>query len=325
VIGFVGRRLVAAALVLLLVVSFAFLLLEALPGGPGAITEDPRVPASQRERLRTALGLDRPPIERYARFLFAAARGNWGVSFAHQRPVTRVIAEVIPHTAALAGAALAIELLLGVPLGLFAARRAGGAFDRLLRTASLAAWSLPSFWLGLALLVLFALRYPILPAGGLSTAGSADWPMSARLLDSLRHLALPALALGIPAAAGTARFARAAVLEIAREPQLTAARARGLRPTTLYLRHVLRPASSPLVELVGLSAAALLSGSLAVEIVFSRPGLGRLAHDALAARDYPVLLASAAVAAVAVLSASLATELTQAAIDPRVRSALDEE
>ena len=318
-IGAAARRLAAAAVVLFFVVSAAFVLVEALPGGPGALVEDPRVPASQRERVRAALGLDRPLGVRYVRFLAAAARGDWGVSFAHQRPVTSVVAEAAPHTAALALAALALELALGIPLGLWAARRAGGTADQVVRGLSLALWSIPSFWLALALLVGLALRAPLFPAGGLATPGSETWPFAARLADALRHLALPALALGLPAAAGTARFARAALLEVAREPFLLAARARGLSRSALFFRHTLRPASASLVELAGLSAVALLSGSLAVEIVFSRPGLGRLAYDALASRDYPVLLASTALAASAVVAASLASELLQSALDPRLR------
>ena len=313
------RRLATAATVLFLVVSATFLLLEALPGGPDAIAEDPRVSPAARARLRRSLGLEQPLAERYLRFVAATARGDWGVSLVDQRPVARVIVEAAPHTAALAVAALAIELLLGVPLGVAAARRAGGRFDRALRAGSLALWSIPSFWLGLALVVTVALRVPWLPAGGLASPDSAGWPLPARLADLARHLALPALALGLPAAAGTARFARAALLEVEHEPFVLAARARGLGRRTLFLRHELLPASAPLVEAAGLSAAALLSGSLAVEVVFSRPGLGRLAYEALGARDYPVLLAATTCAAAAVVAASVLAELLHSLLDPRAR------
>jgi peptide/nickel transport system permease protein len=320
VTAFVLRRTVAAVLLVWLVVTATFGLLHLLPGGPGALTEDPRVAPRQRLALRAVLGLDRPLAERYGRFLAAAARGDWGISFAQQRPVAAMIAESAPHTAALAGAALALELVVGVPLGALAARRAGRALDHALRAAALALWSLPAFWLGLALLLAFAVGWPLLPAGGLASAGAADWPWSSRLGDGLAHLVLPALALGLPAAAGTARFARAALLEVGGEPFVLAGRARGLPRTTLFFRHSLRPASATLVELAGLSAAGLLSGSLAIEVVFSRPGLGRLAHDALAARDYPVLLAVTALAAAAIVAAGLAADLLHAALDPRSRS-----
>jgi peptide/nickel transport system permease protein len=323
--SFLARRLVATALILAVVVGLSWGLVELLPGGPGALVEDPRVPPIHRERLGAALGLDRPAGERFLRFAAAAARGDWGVSFTHHRPVTRVLADAIPHTAALALAALLLELGLGVPLGAWAAARPGSRADRALRLLSLALWSAPSFWLALALLIALAIALPVLPAGGLATPGAESWPPLARLADALAHLLLPALALALPAAAATARFTRAALLEIAGEPFVVAARARGLAPLRVLLRHALRPASAPLVEQAGFSTAALLSGALAVEVVFSRPGLGRLAYDALAARDYPVLVAAAASAAAAVLAASFAADLAHAVLDPRQRDAQDRE
>jgi len=320
VAAFAARRAAAALLLVWLVVTAAFGLLHLLPGGPGAVVEDPRVPPRQRLELRAALGLDRPLAERYGRFLAAAARGDWGVSFAQQRPVARLVAESAPYTASLAAAALAVELLVGGALGAYAARRAGGASDQALRVVSLALWALPAFWLGLALIFVFAIGWPLLPAGGVASPAASAWSWGARLADALEHLALPALALGLPAAAATARFTRAALLETAREPFALAARARGLVPAALFFRHRLRPASAPLVELAGLSAAGLLSGALAVEIVFSRPGLGRLAHDALQARDFPVLLATTALAAAAVVAVGFVADVVQAALDPRCRS-----
>ncbi len=313
------RRIGSLLVVLWLVLSAAFALLEALPGGPGVLVEDPRISAAQQLRLRAVLGLDRPVAERYVRFLGAALRGDWGVSFSQQRPVTEVIGEVLPYTLELGGAAMALEFLLGVPLGALAARRADGAYDQTLRAGSLVLWSIPSFWFGLALLLTFAVALPWLPAGGVASPGAAAWNWSHRLADSLAHLALPALALGLPAAAGTARFARASLLEVAGEPFVRAAQARGLPPGLLFRRYELRAASASLVQLIGFSAGALVSGSLAVEVVFSRPGLGRLTYDALAARDYPVLLASTALSAMAVLLASFGAELLHAALDPRVR------
>ena len=313
-------RLLTAGVLLWLVLTASFALLHALPGGPGAVVEDPRVPPAQRVRLRAVLGLDRPLPERYARFLAAAARGDWGISFSSQRPVTRVLADAAPHTLALGAAALALEFLLGVPLGVAAARRAGSALDHGVRALSLVLWSIPSFALALALLLVFALEWTWFPAGGPSTPGAAAWPLLPRLGDRLAHLALPALALGLPAAAATARFVRAALLEVAGSPHLVAARARGLHRRTIFLRHALLPAAGPMVELAGLSCAALLSGTLAVELIFARPGLGRAAFDALAARDYPVLLGATALSAAGVLAASFAAELLHAAVDPRRRA-----
>jgi peptide/nickel transport system permease protein len=311
---FLVARLGSAALVVALTLAAAFALLEALPGGPGAAFEDPRVPAAERARLRTALGLDRPAPERFARFVRAAFAGDWGVSFAQQRPVARVVREAAPHTAWLALAALAVELALGVCWGSLAARHAGGRLDRATRLLAIALWSVPSFWLALVLLRALAIELPLFPPGGAASAGA-----SGGFADTVAHLVLPALALGLPAAAATARFARAALLDVAAEPFVAAARARGLGELAVFGRHALRAAAAPLVQLAALSAAGLLSGALAVEVAFSRPGLGRVAAEALAARDYPVLMATTALATVAVVLATLAGDLAHAALDARVR------
>jgi peptide/nickel transport system permease protein len=316
-----ARRLAAAFGLLLLVVSGAFALLEALPGDAAAAYEDPRVPPAQRERLRAVYGLDRPAAERYLRFLAAAARGEWGWSFAHHRPVGRVVADALPWTLLLATAALALEFGLGIPLGLWAARRAGSVADHAIRGATLALWALPSFWLGLLLLIAFAYGWRVLPTGGVATPGAEGWTAGARFADLLRHLVLPAAALGVPAAAATARFVRASLLEVAGERFLLAARARGLPGRAVLWRHALRAALSPVLQLFGLSLAGLLSGSLAIEVVFGWPGLGRTTFDALAARDHPVLLAGAALSAATVIAGSFVAELLHLTLDPRVRRA----
>jgi peptide/nickel transport system permease protein len=315
------RRFGWALILLLVVLSGAFALLEALPGDAAAVFEDPRVPPAQHERLRAVYGLDRPAPERFIRFLAAAVRGDWGYSFAFHRPVSEVLGAALPWTLTLALAALALEFGLGVPLGLWAARRAGSATDHALRAGALAIWTLPSFWLGLLLLLVFAFDWRLLPPGGVGSPGAESWPLAARALDLLRHLALPAAALGLPAAAATARFVRASLLEVAGEGYLLAARARGLAPRRVVWVHALRAAASPVLQLFGLSLASLLSGSLAVEVVFGWPGLGRVTFEALAARDQPVLLAGATLAAATVLAGSLIAELAHLALDPRVRRA----
>jgi peptide/nickel transport system permease protein len=315
-----ARRLSIAAALVLAVVTAAFLLVEALPGGPGALPEDPRVPPGQAERLRAAWGLDRPLGERYLRFLLSALGGDWGPSLAQHRPAAEVIADALPWTLLLSGTALLIELAGGLALGLAAAHRPGGMLDRASSVATLALRAVPGFWLALLLLSAFALRWPLAPPGGVSSPGLAGGPL-ARLADLAAHLALPALAVGLPAAAGAARFVRAALLEIAGEPFVAAARARGLTPRRVLFGHALRAATAPLAQLVGFSLGGLLSGSLAVEVVFAWPGMGRVVFDALAARDYPVLVAGAALSAVAVIAASALAELAHAALDPRVRDA----
>jgi peptide/nickel transport system permease protein len=314
------RRLAGAGARILLVATAAFLLVRALPGGPGTIPEDPRVPPAHAERLREQWGLERPLAEQYARFLAAAAAGDWGPSLAQNRPAVDVVLDALPWTLGLALVALALELAGGLAIGAAAARHPGGRLDHLLRVTTLAIHAIPGFWLALLLLAAFAVRLPLLPAGG-TPALDAGLPWPARLFELGRYVALPALAIGLPAAAGAARFVRAALIEVAGEPFVLAARARGLARRIVFFRHALAAAAGPLLQNLGFSIGALLSGSLAVEIVFSWPGLGRAAYDALLARDYTVLVACATLSASAVVAGSTLAELAHAAADPRTRDA----
>ncbi|GMU67309.1 MAG: peptide ABC transporter permease [Acidobacteriota bacterium] len=314
------RRLAGAGARILLIATAAFLLVRALPGGPGAIPEDPRVSPAHAERLREIWGLDRPLAEQYGRFLAAAATGDWGPSLAQSRPAVDVVLEALPWTLALALAALALELAGGLAIGAAAAHRPGGWLDHALRIATLGLYAIPGFWLALLLLATFAVRFPILPAGGTPTV-EPGLPWMARLAGLATHLLLPALAIGLPAAAGAARFVRAALIEVAGEPFVLAARARGLARRVVFFRHALAAAAAPLLQNLGFSIGALLSGSLAVEIVFAWPGLGRAAYDALLARDYTVLVACATLSAAAVVAGSALAELAHAVADPRTRDA----
>lgn len=313
-------RLGSTLVLVWLVLSGAFFLLHLLPGEPGAVYEDPRVPREHRQRLRAIYGLDRPLLEQYARWLGGVARGEWGYSLSQQRPVTRILAETVPATLTLALAALALELTLGLGLGLAAAARARSRLDGAIRNLSLALWAMPAFWLALLLFLLFALEWPLFPAGGMR---ALDRPAGALAgaRDLVAHLTLPAIALGLPAAAALARFVRATVLEQMAQAFFLSARARGLSPARVLVRHALRPGLAPIAQAVGLSFAGLLSGSLAVEVVFAWPGLGRAAYDALSARDYPLLLAATAVSTLCVVGGSFVAEALQLAFDPRVRDA----
>lgn len=316
---FLLRRLGAALLLLLLVPSCTFLLLHLAPGDPALSFEDPRVPAAQRERLRAAWGLDRPLAEQYLRWLAAAARGEWGYSFQHHRPVAQVLAAALPATLLLAVAALAVEWAIGLPVAVLAAARRGRRLDHLIRLAGLAVYSLPTFWLGLMAILLFAVHWPLLPAGHLRSPDAGEWGAAARLFDLARHLLLPALALGLPGAAALSRFARAGLLEALDQDYVLAARARGYSAQRVLWRHALPNALPPLTQLFGLSLGLLLSGALTVEVVFSWPGLGRVTYDALLARDFPVVLATTTLAAAMVVVGNLIADLFLLWADPRVR------
>ena len=319
--GLIGRRLAAAALLLLLVLTLVFTLLQLAPGEPGQLLLDPRIGSQQRQALRAAWGLDRPPHEQYLRWLSATLRGDLGVSLSQGRPVREVLADHLGPTLLLALAALLVQNATGLALGVAAARRVGGAGDHLIRAVSVLLYSLPTFWLGLMALALFSYRWPLLPPGQMQSIGAAELPLASRLLDLARHLTLPALVLGLAAGGASARFVRNGLLDVFGEEYVRTARAKGLPARRIVWLHALRNAATPLVQILGLSLPLLLSGALIVEVVFAWPGVGRLAYNSVLARDFPVVLATTGLSGLLVVTGSLLADLLQMALDPRVGDA----
>jgi peptide/nickel transport system permease protein len=316
------RRLAAALLLVLLVVTLTFFLLHLAPGDPFAeLTADPRVPDAVKQRLMRLYGLDRPLPEQYVTWLGAAVRGDWGISLSRRAPVTRVIGEALPATALLATAALVVEYLLALPLGVWAARRRGRLADHLIRIGSLTFNSVPVFWLALMAVLAFSFLVPVFPASHMHSPDADRLTAAGRLADLVHHLALPALVLGFAAAGGTSRFVRNSLLEVLGQDYIRTARAKGLGEGRVVLVHGLRNALAPIVQLFGLSIPVLLNGSLVVEVIFAWPGLGRVTYEAIMSRDYPLVLATTALSGVVVVLANLAADLLHAAADPRLRDA----
>jgi peptide/nickel transport system permease protein len=321
---FVALRALQAVAIVFLVATLTFVLLHVAPGDPFAARGEASG-AAGRELLaqhRRNFGLDRPIAEQYLRYLGRLARGDLGISFAERRPAWRAIRDRLPNTLLLAAAALLVDFAVGIAIGVVQGARPGSPRDTWLSLASLTLYSVPVFWLGVMLLLVFSQWLGWLPAGGaadpvtypyLSTAGRA-W-------DRLKHLALPAATLGLVGAATTARYQRAAMLEVVRQDFVRAARARGLAERAVLLRHALRNALLPVITLFGLSLPILLSGAVLVETVFSWPGMGKLAVDSIFERDYFVVTGAAVLAAAMVLAGSLAADLLYAAVDPRAREA----
>ena len=318
--AYVARRVAASLLLVLLVLTLVFFFIQLAPGDPALVFEDPRVPVGHQERLRAVYGLDRPLAEQYLAWLRAVVLDfDWGTSFSHSRPVRAVILDTVPNTLLLAAAALAVQFGLGILLGVGAARRPGSAGDHAIRLGSLLLYALPSFWLGLMAVLLLSHTLGIFPSGQMRSVDAAEMGLLARGVDLLRHLALPALVLGLSTAGGVSRFARASLLDTLRDEYVTTARAKGLAESRVLWVHALRNALPPLVQLLGLSLPFLLSGALVIEIVFSWPGMGRLVFDAVGSRDYPLILGATALAALLVVTGNLVADLLQAAVDPRVR------
>jgi peptide/nickel transport system permease protein len=320
VIRFILRRLAASLLLLYLVLTATFFLLHLAPGSPAMLlVEDQRLPPEQRENLKRIYGLDRPLPEQYVRWLAATARGDWGTSFTYQRPVTSVVLDAVPATLLLAFAGLLVEQSAGLVFGIMAARKPGSATDHLIRVVSLLLFSQPAFWVGLMAILLFSLVWPVLPAGHMYSVGAEDLGRGARFLDLLRHLVLPAAVLGLTQAGAAIRYVRGSLLEVLGQEHIRAARAKGISERRVVWVHALRNALPPLIQVLAISLAALLSGVLIAEVVFSWPGLGRLTFEAIQSRDYPLVLATTAFAAVMVLLTNLMADVLHALADPRVR------
>ncbi len=318
--GFLLRRFAASLLLLFLVLTLLFFLLHLAPGDPLGLVENSRLTPAERADQRRIFGLDKPLPAQYGAWLAAVVlRFDWGTSLAFDQPVTGLVSEALPPTLLLAGAALAVEYGFGLALGVAAARRPGSLADHAVRILSLLVNSQPLFWLGLMAILLFSLHWPLFPTGLMHSVGAEYLGAAGSALDLLRHLALPALVLGLHGCGSIARVVRASLLEVLGRESITAARARGLSARRVLWVHALRNALVPVIQLFALSATALLSGAFVAEVVFSWPGMGSLTFNAIAGRDYPVVLATTALAAVIVIAGSFAADVAHGLADPRVR------
>jgi peptide/nickel transport system permease protein len=319
-VGLIARRLASAVPLLVGVLTLTFLLVEATPGRPvDLLLGDGPVSPELRAHIEAAYGLDQPAYARYASWIGNALRGDLGWSLSRGRKVSSVLADALPHTIGLAAAALSIQLLLGILLGALHVLKPGSALDHGLGFAGLLLASVPSFWLGLMAILLFAVAIPIFPPSSAHAIGAEAWSFPARAADALWHVALPSLVLGAGAAAVIARFVRAGLLAALGEGFVRAARARGAsRPRLLWI-HVLPAAAGPVITLAGLQLPVLVSGAVVVEVVFGWPGMGRVTYDAVMAQDIPVVLAAVLLATILVIAGSLLADLGLAFVDPRLR------
>jgi len=321
-IAYLLRRLLASSLLLFMVLTVTFALVHLAPGSPADRYLDPRIPRAQSERLAELYGLDRPFMEQYVSWLSAVTvHGEWGTSFGHLRPVTEVLGEFFPRTLLLTAAALIVQYVFGLGLGVLAVRRPGGAVDHAIRAGSMVVYSVPVYWLGMMLVLLFSYTWHLLPSGHMSSLDAAALSPAGRLMDLSWHLLLPAVVLGAPMAAETARFVRNGLLDVLQQDYIRAARARGLGEARILLVHALRNAIIAVTQITGLEIAFLLGGSFAVEWVFAWPGLGYMTMQAIDNNDYPLILATTTLTGSLVIAGNFFADVLHAAVDPRIREA----
>ena len=300
---FAVRRLLLAVPVLLGVIFVVMLTLDLIPGDPVALMLGDGATKENVARFREYLGLDKPLPVRYVQYLGQVVRGDLGRSIQQNRPVTDELAEAWPATLQLTLVALVLAGVVGVLAGVVSAVWPNSAFDAVARLASLFGLSMPVFWTGLVLIVVFAFWLPWLPVGG---------------IGSPRHLVLPAIALALPSIAMVSRMTRSSVLDVLREDYVRTARAKGVVEPLVVVKHTLRNAAIPILTLLGLQAGQLLGGAVLTETVFAWPGLGRLMVKAIFARDYVLLQGAVLMFALSFVVVNLVVDLSYGALDPRI-------
>jgi ABC-type dipeptide/oligopeptide/nickel transport system permease component len=304
VLRYIVRRLVLTIPVLLGVATLVFLLIHLVPGDPAQAMLGESAPAADLNDLRARLGLDEPLFAQYRHYLGGLLRGDLGTSFRYNTPVAREIGQRIGRTAQLAAAAMTVAILIAIPLGVLGALYRGRAVDQAAMAVSLLGISMPNFWLGPMLAIVFAVQL-----GWLPVSGTGSWA----------HLVLPAVTLGAALAAILARMTRASLIDELRELYVLAARARGVSRVRAVVAHALRNSLIPVVTIVGLQLGAVLTGTIITETIFSWPGVGRLLIQAISFRDYPLVQGCILFISVTYVAMNLIVDLAYAWLDPRIR------
>jgi len=330
--AYLVRRLAGTIPVFLLITLLVFLLLHAAPGDPASLLLSDATSAADVAEARQRWGLDQPVHIQYLKFFTAAATGDLGRSFRFAQPVSELIVARLPATIELAAFSIMIAVSLAIPLGVWAGARPNSWVDNLGTSFGLFGISMPNFWLGIMLILLFAGNFHLLPSAGRSTYGIAgsqesgfyflesmargNWPA---VKDAFAHMALPAFALGANMIGILMRVTRSSVLEVMHEEYVVTARAKGLAERRVLWRHVLNNALIPIITVAGLELGTLLSGSIIVETVFAWPGMGSLLITGVSSRDYPLVMGLVLMYTAAFVTINLVIDALYGFIDPRIR------
>ena len=311
-LGYFVRRLLATIPVIGMVAFFVFALLYLTPGDPAAVIAGDIATVADIERIRHQLGLDQPLLTRFWSWASAVLHGDLGISIFTNLPVTQLIGQRVGPTLSLALCTLIVAVLVAVPMGVIAAWKVGRMIDRLVMVFSVAGFSMPVFVLAYLLIYAFAIDLDWLPVPGYTPLREGVWPW-------LRHLILPSIALGTIYIALIARITRATMLEVLAQDYVRTAHAKGLAPVAVLMRHALKNAAVPIVTIIGIGIALLISGVVVTESVFAIPGIGRLTVDAIIRRDYPIIQGVILIFSAVYVLVNLAVDLSYRLFDPRIQ------
>jgi len=320
-IAYLIRRLVALLPVLLWITVISFGIIHLAPGKPtdAAMQFNPKVSLEARARIEKLYGLDQPLPVQYLNWLGRIARLDFGRSFLDERPVTEKIVERLPITLTINIASLLLVLGIAIPIGVRAAVRPGGLFDRFTTVGVFLGYSMPSFWLALLCLAFFGVTLHWLPISGIHSLDHDSFGLVQRWLDTAWHLVLPVGIAAFSGLAGLSRYMRSSMVDVLQQDYIRTARAKGLSERRVLFHHGLRNGLLPVITILGLSLPDLLGGSVIAETIFSIPGMGRLFYDAVMARDYPIVMALVTVGAILTMLGNLLADLAYAYADPRIR------
>jgi peptide/nickel transport system permease protein len=307
---YIGIRILDAVPTVVLVLSLVFIALRLLPGDPAQVVLGDNATAAQLALFRHQMGLDIPLWRQYLTFMYNVATLHFGTSLINNVPIGQLLAVNLPYTIQLTIAATVVGVALGIPLGVASARHRGQAIDDATRVFALLGYAIPDFYLGAIFLIYLSLDVGLFPINGTGTG----------FFDQMHHLVLPALTLGLVKAAFLSRLTRSSLLDVLSKDYVRTARAKGARERRVIYRHALRNALLPVITGLGLSILATLSGSVAIELVFGRPGIGNMLIGAVETRDYPVVQAGIIVFSLFVVLVNLVVDLVAIAVDPRIRA-----
>lgn len=304
IVRYIGKRLVMGVLVVLFVTVLIFAIMQAMPGNPIDLMVDTRVSAERVEEIKAQWGLDKPPIVQYFYWLGNILHGDFGMSISMKQKVSDLIMQRLPYTLMLTGAGLVIEYILAIPLGLWAAVKKNKTSDKVLSVVTVVLWSMPTFWLGVLLMMVFGVKLEILPLSGYS---------------GLPSLILPALTLALPALAQIFRLTRSEVLDVMDEKYVTTAYAKGIEDKKILIKHILRNALIPVTVMFFLSLPWLIGGSVVVENVFAWPGMGQLLWKAISKQDFVVVQGIIFVITILTVVCNIIGDIISGILDPRIR------